>query len=83
MGFAMPVGEWLKNELKGLLYDTVLSAKALHRGYLKPEAVKYMVQEHISGKKDFTFQLWALLMLELWHRRFFDEGGVACLKKSV
>jgi asparagine synthase (glutamine-hydrolysing) len=72
MGFAIPAGNWLRNELKGLLYDTVLSSKALGRGYFKAEAIKGMVNEHTRGKSDYTYQIWSLLMLELWHRRFID-----------
>lgn len=72
MGFGVPVGEWLRNELKGLLCENLLSEKSLQRGYFKPEAIKKIVRLHIEKKKDYAFQLWALLMLELWHQRFID-----------
>lgn len=72
MGFGVPVGRWFRAELKGLLMDTVLSESALKRGYFKPESIKNMVNYHIEGKKDYTFQLWTLLMLELWYKRFID-----------
>ncbi|MBL7196544.1 MAG: asparagine synthase (glutamine-hydrolyzing) [Candidatus Omnitrophica bacterium] len=72
MGFGVPVGEWLRDELKTFLFDTLLSKKAFKRGYFKAQAVKEMVNLHISKKKDYSFQLWSLLMLELWHQRFID-----------
>lgn len=72
MGFGAPVGRWFRNELKGLLQETLLSEKFRKRGYFNPGAIEDMVKQHISGEKDFTFQLWSLLMLELWHRRFID-----------
>lgn len=72
MGFAVPVGEWLRNELRGFLYENLLSGSSLNRGYFKPEAIRHMVNQHAEGKSDYSFQLWSLLMLELWHKRFID-----------
>ena len=72
MGFGIPVGKWFRGEMRHFMEDTVLSEKALERGYFKPGAVMGMFAEHVMGKKDHTFRLWALLMLELWHRRFID-----------
>src|SRR3989338_578199 len=72
MGFGVPVGSWFRNELKPFLLETLCSGPALSRGYFKPEAVKRMAQLHIAFKADYSSQLWALLMLELWHRRFVD-----------
>lgn len=60
MGFAVPVGEWFRADLKDFLCD------------IKPGAIKNMVEHHLKKRADYTFQLWALLMLELWHRRFID-----------
>lgn len=72
MGFGVPVGEWFRNSMKEFLCETLLSQVAVGRGYFKPEAIKDMVIQHIKKKKDYTFHLWALLMLELWHQKFTD-----------
>ncbi len=72
MGFGVPVGEWFRNELKDFLQQTLTSKGSLGRGYFKPEAVKEIVRRHIERQKDYSFQLWSLLMLELWHKRFMD-----------
>ena len=74
MGFGVPVGQWFRGELKAFLCETVLSSASLKRGYFRPEAMKKIVEDHISGRKDYTFQLWAVLMLELWHKKFMDSG---------
>lgn len=73
MGFGVPVGRWFRGELKSYLCDIILSVKSLKRGYFKPRMIKEMVIKHIENKADHTFQLWALLMLELWHQRFIDR----------
>jgi len=71
-GFGVPVGEWFRGELRELLHDTVLSQRALQRGYFNASSLKQMVDDHMQRREDYTYQLWALLMLELWHREFVD-----------
>jgi asparagine synthase (glutamine-hydrolysing) len=70
MGFGVPVGEWLRGELRPLLEDTVLSSTALNRGYFRPQAVRSLVDDHVSRRADRTAHVWGLLMLELWFREF-------------
>jgi asparagine synthase (glutamine-hydrolysing) len=72
MGFGAPVGLWFRGELRNLLRDTLLSKSALGRGYFDTGAIKKIIEQHLSGHKDYKMQLWALLMLELWHKRFID-----------
>ncbi|HEX3147582.1 MAG TPA: asparagine synthase (glutamine-hydrolyzing) [Gemmataceae bacterium] len=72
MGFGVPVGDWMRGELKPLVNDTLLSERAAQRGYLKPETVRELVDQHQSRTQDHTHRLWALLWLELWFREFID-----------
>lgn len=72
MGFGVPIRQWLRKELNGFLRETLLNHISLNRGYFDPEAVKGLIKSHSDGKKDYSSQLWSLLMLELWHRRFID-----------
>lgn len=73
MGFGVPVGEWLRGDLRPLLDDTIMSSRFFQRGYFNRSAVNALVDEHLSHRADRTAHLWALLMLELWFRRFVDE----------
>lgn len=72
MGFGIPVGSWFRQDLKEFVKEMLLSEPSLKRGYFQPEALRVIVLDHTEGRKDYTFQLWALLMLELWHKRFID-----------
>jgi len=82
MGFGVPVGEWLRGELRPLLQDTVLSSVALNRGYFHHQAVQSLVDDHLSRRVDHTAHLWALLMLELWFREFIG-GSTSSLTEAA
>jgi len=72
MGFGIPVGNWIRAELRSWMEDLLLSPRALKRGYFQPEALRQVVDRHLEGREDRSFELWALLWLELWHQEFMD-----------
>jgi asparagine synthase (glutamine-hydrolysing) len=74
MGFGVPLGRWLRNSLQGMLVDTVLSDRALARGYFRPEAVREMVKTLLEGSDRYQYQLWDLLVLERWHQMYIDQA---------
>jgi asparagine synthase (glutamine-hydrolysing) len=76
------VREWLRTDLRPLLDDMLLSARATHRGYFDPRAIRAMVDEHLSRRADRTPHLWALLMLELWFREVVDAPTLAARAES-
>lgn len=71
-GFVAPVGDWMRGELRGWAEDLLLSPRGLKRGYFQPEALRQLVDGHLEGREDRSFELWALLWLELWHQEFMD-----------
>jgi asparagine synthase (glutamine-hydrolysing) len=83
MGFAAPVGSWLRRELRELMVDTLLDERTAGRGYLERPAVEELVRSHLSGDVDHSRAIWTILMLELWHREVVEAragavtGGVS------
>ncbi|MEW6556589.1 MAG: asparagine synthase (glutamine-hydrolyzing) [Elusimicrobiota bacterium] len=73
MGFGIPIGKWFRTEWKNYFKEMVLSDKSINRGYFQREVIEQMFYEHISGKRDHGYRMWALLMLELWHRVYIDK----------
>ena len=73
MGFGIPLGPWFRGELKDYWAGTCLSSKALERGYFNKEYLFRLWDEHQSGARDHGYKLWALLMLELWHKEFAPD----------
>lgn len=72
MGFGVPVGNWFRGDMKDFICEVLLSEKALKRGIIRSEMIEKYVLEHTTGKRDYTFQVWILLMLELWFQKFID-----------
>jgi asparagine synthase (glutamine-hydrolysing) len=69
-GFSIPVAAWLRADLEPFARD-VLSAETIERqGYLSPEAVTAVLDEHTSGKEDLSRQIWGLLNFTLWFDRY-------------
>jgi asparagine synthase (glutamine-hydrolysing) len=75
MGFGVPIDRWFRGELKGELRAVLLDPAALGRGLFRPEAVATLIDEHIRGRCDHAYRLWALLMLELWFRHHIDRAS--------
>ncbi len=72
MGFGVPVGHWFRGKMQPFLREVVLSEKASRRGLFKQEGVRQLIELHSHGERDYSQQLWTLLMLELWFNRFID-----------
>lgn len=65
MGFGVPVGEWFRGPLRGLVREALLGASGSHRLFRRPVLERYLAR-HLAGEADYSFQLWNLLILELW-----------------
>jgi len=72
MGFGVPVGAWLRGEMRPFLEETILSEKSLKRGIMQPDVIRRYVYEHTDLQVDHSSRLWSLLMLELWFCHFID-----------
>jgi asparagine synthase (glutamine-hydrolysing) len=68
MGFAVPIGEWFRGELRPMLRDHLFAADAFGRSHFNMKVVQRLVDEHEREKVDHSQRLYALLMLELWWR---------------
>lgn len=65
-GFGVPVGAWLRGPLRPWA-EALLDAERLRReGFLDPAPVRARWAEHLSGRRNWTAQLWAVLMFEAW-----------------
>ena len=68
----MPIGEWLKKPLRGMAEECLLSPRAEQRGLFNSKTIRRLWSDHVSGKQDYSHQLWMLLIFELWQREYLD-----------
>lgn len=73
MGFGVPIDHWLRNGLREMAHDLLLDQTAAARGIFRPEVVRRWLFDHAAGRAQHHARIWAMLMLELWHRRFIDR----------
>lgn len=71
--FTVPIGEWFKDSLKDISYDILLAKRTIERNLFKKEYVKKLLDDHVSGKANYTRQIRLLIIIELWHRTFIDK----------
>jgi asparagine synthase (glutamine-hydrolysing) len=71
-GFGLPIQRWINQELRSYIRDVLLDSRTRGRGYFDQDYVQVLLDEHERERRDHTSSLWALFMLELWHRTFLD-----------
>jgi asparagine synthase (glutamine-hydrolysing) len=69
MGFAVPIGEWFRGELRPMLHDHLFAADSFAAGHFNTAVVRRLVEEHEAERVDHSQRLYALLMLELWWKQ--------------
>jgi asparagine synthase (glutamine-hydrolysing) len=70
MGFGVPIGSWLRGPLREWA-ESLLDVRRLSRGdLLNEEPIRKMWDDHQSGRRNFAYPLWSILMLEAWRERW-------------
>ena len=69
-GFSIPIKHWLRGELKGLLLDYLSERRIREEGLFHFEPIKKMIDSHLKRRENYSHQLWALLVFEMWKERY-------------
>ena len=69
-GFGVPIAKWVKGPLNGLFRDLLSPDRLKREGFLNPQSVTTLLQDHLLNRKDNRKQLWTLLVWELWVNRY-------------
>ncbi len=71
-GFGIPIGEWMREELKALFQD-YLSPEALKGSVWNIEEVSRLWEEHLHRRRDRYWELWNIFVFEVWRQRWGVE----------
>ena len=67
-GFQIPVAQWLRGRMRPLMEDLLSESTLKAQGIFNYQAVRALMDEHISGRADLRKPLWTLLVFQLWWR---------------
>ncbi|EIM63569.1 asparagine synthase (glutamine-hydrolyzing) [Desulfobacter postgatei] len=69
MGFGVPILEWLRKDLNTYSKNLVLGGDASQQ-YLNITYLEKIWNEHQKGMRNWSTQLWAIMMFNLWYQKF-------------
>jgi asparagine synthase (glutamine-hydrolysing) len=72
-GFSMPLVHWFRQEPRPELLDILLEPRTMQRGYFQERSIRRRILEHRRGIRDRSWEIWHLLIFELWHRNFLER----------
>jgi asparagine synthase (glutamine-hydrolysing) len=65
-GFGVPIDAWLKGPLRGWAESLLGERRLKEEGFFNPKPIRQKWQEHLTGKHNWQYHLWDILMFEAW-----------------
>jgi asparagine synthase (glutamine-hydrolysing) len=66
MGFAVPVGDWLRGPLRPWAEDLLRPDRLRRDGLLDPAPIHARWREHIAGRGSWGYHLWSIVIFQQW-----------------
>jgi len=66
MGFGVPLADWLRGPLRAWADDLLAPGLLQRQGYFTPEPIRQRWAEHLSGRRNWQYHLWDVLMFQTW-----------------
>ena len=70
MGFAVPLGEWLRGPLRDWTEGLLDERRLREAGLVNAACVRQVWSDHLAGRGNWQYPLWDVLMLETWRERW-------------
>jgi asparagine synthase (glutamine-hydrolysing) len=73
-GFALPVAEWFRTDLKNKVEDSIFQTSGLISSCFDMPKLRHMWQSHVNSQRDYSAFFWALLVLGIWEEKYVKRG---------
>lgn len=71
-GFGVPVGQWLRSELKSELQSYGEKDFILKQNIFNYDAINNLISQHINGKVDNAFRVWTFFCFQKWYQNNYE-----------
>ena len=75
MGFAVPLARWFRGPLRSRLRDALLGERLASTGFFNRKYIEELIDQHSSGRRDYSSSLWTLLMFDAFLRNVVDGSA--------
>lgn len=72
IGFDIPLGVWIRNELKDFVTDVLSPANLNKHGFFNQTTVEKYLKEHLQGAHNHRQLLWPLIIFQFWYNRYME-----------
>lgn len=72
-GFVVPIHEWIRGGWRERIMDLSRDSRCRSRGIFNAQRMDAMIEDHMSGKADWTSPIFGYLLTEFWHQTFIDS----------
>jgi asparagine synthase (glutamine-hydrolysing) len=83
MGFAVPLSAWFRGPLRQSVRDAVLGPVLADTDWFNASYLRRLVEDHQSGRRDYSAPLWTLMMFESFLRNVMDVQSPACKARAA
>ena len=73
MGFGLPLDDLIRNDLRDFSIDSIKDLEKMDLPFINFGEINYMMKLHFEKRKNYSYELWNLIMLSAWYRKFYSD----------